>query len=925
MKKKFKVKKRNKLFLNLVEHLLFGREVRQLVEVINTDLTASDDTANIRPVTHPAGFLSLITGKWLSIAEAYIHLLACSSCPGYAERIEALQTLLHYIRFSEKKDMSVDIARVQIALLKKAVKLRNNRQAQLELMSDFSQASSGQGRTIKRLLRKLSLIEYSESNGKLYEQILTWDDHVHDSLTNEYHSHTLLVLNAFIKGISKITVSFYDLSDRQQIEETLLASSLLGIHSQIAIRFSVGKAGNRRNYMFIPANTWEIDTFSKFWDDSHEKLKPFLDALKENSRRRSAMLKRLIQTFNQRVIPKFNEPYKDIETLQLAPLSWDDVERVTRHGQVNRKHLGFVLFKAMRPIALKRALYLKNEYRMLDPDSAQADAYFQKYEEAQKIYDELTPSFCVENYIPPESEIDYDSVFENESDILPILAECSAYTAYIRLLRRGIPDAVSHILDNYKYLNDVEVYNMVDAERFGEEKYAQFALFIRALIDGDSARLQSLMHEFNVPERPKDELDAACSHIKAHPFYTRCASDSLGWSSKIPGMGFFHAFQLDTKAFSFIRKNEHTALAAPIANLLSAHRPPNVDKIGVYILSSHKSKSEWLDGGCTLAGNMTPAKLWHYMNPAVRSPVKVIIGLIPICITIGFVQEYQALGLWIAVIWFGVTALRNSIVDMISSSGIGPKNWKLQSVDWENLSTSLFFTGFSVPILSLAKFAFDKLWIDTLAWDTGFIFTFTKFWIIALTNGLYLATHNTIRGFAKPAVRGNFFRSVLSWPLAAAMSYILTPLGIPDVVQAKLASEVVAGLIEGIVKFRRQKANARRALYEVYQQLQSSDSVQALLAKLDILYFWTFTLTRKELCRFFKYPHKIHELDSAQIQTITSGNLLIKDFFTKNDALRQMTCSVLKFYPVEKLEVLTDIAGDNYRPFIQWLHEIDKS
>lgn len=924
MKENVKFRKKKKHWTNVADHLLFGKDIRQLVEVINTDLSAVHPSSRVRPVTHPAGFLSLVTGRWLSIAEAYIHLLACSNAPGYAERIEALQTLLHYIRFSEKKAMSIDIARVQIALMKKAVKMKNNRQAQLELMSDFSQASTGKGRTVKRLLRELNLIEVSDFPGKLYEHMVAWDDHVHDSLTNDYHSRTLLVLNAFIKGVSKITVSYYDLSDRKQIEETLLASKLLGIHSQIAIRFSIGKAGHRRNYMYIPANGWSIDAFWEFLENNKDKLKPFLDGLEENSHRRAEMIQSVIKQFNEKVVPTYNEPYKDHEALLLSPLSWADVERITRHGQVNRKHLGLVIFKAMRPVALKRALYHKNEYRMLAPDSEKAAECLKKYEEAQRIYDELTPSLCVESYIPPETEVDYDSVFETEADILPLLSECKAYTAYIRQLRRGIPEAIENILNNYKYINDIEVYNMVDAERYGEELYAQFATFIQALIDGDTPKLQTIIKENNVTERTKEELDTICNYIKEHPIYTRCASDSLGWSSKIPGMGFFHEFQLGTKAFRLIRQNGHTELPSTIGSLLTAHRPKECDKKGVFILSSRKNKGEWSDGDGAQANDMTPGRLWRYMNARARCFIKVIIGLIPICITIQFVPEYQALGLWIAVIWLGVTAFRNSIVDMISSSGIGPKTWKLQSVDWENLTTSLFFTGFSVPILSLAKFGFDKLWIDTLAWDTGFIFTFTKFWVIALTNGLYLATHNTIRGFAKPAIRGNFFRSVLSWPLATAMSYILTPIGVPDVVQAKLASEVVAGLIEGTVKFRRQKANARRAIYEVYHQIHAQNITQSLLAKLDILYFWTMSLTRKELERFIKTPEKIKDLEPAQIEEIKSGNLLIKDFFSENASLRQLTCAVFKYYPENNLATLTDLAGDNYRPFVHWFDSMGK-
>ena len=127
-----------------------------------------------------------------------------------------------------------------------------------------------------------------------------------------------------------------------------------------------------------------------------------------------------------------------------------------------------------------------------------------------------------------------------------------------------------------------------------------------------------------------------------------------------------------------------------------------------------------------------------------------------------------------------------------------------------------------------------KAWFG---FDEGFLFTFCKFWAIAFANGLYLVSHNTLRGFDKAAIRGNFFRSVLSWPLATIGSYALTPIGVPDVVQSKIWSEVVAGFIEGTVKNIKQKRLAQKAVFEVYKQIISSNALYVKTACMDILFF----------------------------------------------------------------------------------------
>ena len=327
-----------------------------------------------------------------------------------------------------------------------------------------------------------------------------------------------------------------------------------------------------------------------------------------------------------------------------------------------------------------------------------------------------------------------------------------------------------------------------------------------------------------------------------------------------------------------------------------------------------QKNGEWVDGDLVNSNQMTPGNIWRYMNTNIKTFIK---------IAIGFVPTYLCLGIEFALIRFFLTAFRNALVDLIAS-GIGPKNWKLKTIDSVNLSTSLFFTGFSVPIMSAAKYGFDLLWTESLGLEaTGFWFTLIKFCIIALANGCYLAFHNTLRGFPKPAVRGNFFRSVLSWPLATAISYILTPLGVPDVVQAKLASEVVAGIIEGTVKYRRQAKLTRTAVLEVYRQVRSPVLITSLAARMDILYFWNYyNLGRRILNRFIKSPKSLPQIDETQIEEINKTNQDLYHFFTEKESLMTMTYAILEIYPEQSIKVLTQFVGQSYPPFADWISHI---
>jgi hypothetical protein len=111
---------------------------------------------------------------------------------------------------------------------------------------------------------------------------------------------------------------------------------------------------------------------------------------------------------------------------------------------------------------------------------------------------------------------------------------------------------------------------------------------------------------------------------------------------------------------------------------------------------------------------------------------------------------------------------------------------------------------------------------------------------MALANGIYLSSHNILRGLPKGAVYGNFFRSLLSIPVAvilnAGIGGMLTMSGTVNVnnvlqkwaaIISKAASDLVAGFIEGtadryknIQTRMREYKNKFKELLDIYAQLE---------------------------------------------------------------------------------------------------------
>lgn len=234
---------------------------------------------------------------------------------------------------------------------------------------------------------------------------------------------------------------------------------------------------------------------------------------------------------------------------------------------------------------------------------------------------------------------------------------------------------------------------------------------------------------------------------------------------------------------------------------------------------------------------------WRRLPRRVRMAAKVVIGFIPAFLTFYLTQDWWVLAWFGAVIWFAITGLRNVIQSVVGGGGVVRSpllRWR-DLVSWGRVADSLLFTGFSVPLLDyLVKTALlDRSLHITVSNQPLLLYT-----VIALANGTYISSHNIFRGLPRGAVIGNFFRSVLSIPVAVAYSALaeraflaagvpvetaLHMLQLSAAVLSKAASDTVAGLIEGSADRARNVARARQWMHE------KLDLFNDLHARLEVL------------------------------------------------------------------------------------------
>ena len=911
-----------RLRYRIVDSLSFGDAIRDIADALNRG-GAADDDATPDLLSHPGGFARAFHKRRLGMAEAYRRITGPPD-PGRArKRLHALKRLMELSLHAKTASMPLNTARVQIEMMKTAVRTRHDPRRQMELIADFSRASHGREVEIRRFLAELGRIETPETGRPLRELDLGWDDHVHDHLSEGRKTPSQVVLDAFLKGMSRLTLAYYDLPGRDTVFEGAEAGRILGVDVGVGIEFSVGPARRRHHFMFLPPAS-ERAAASDFFDRHCRDLAEFADGLEENRIRRRRVIAGILEEFNRIGRASLNEGFPGPHPLALPPLAPEDLERMAPHGQFSRNHLGELLCVALRETLWLRTVSLRSQYevsaqlhrrgRMTAWELEQVAAV---YGRARTDFTRLNPGDLRDAFLSGKAAFDYDSAFPDPAAILPQLGAVGGTVVFHRPLAFGLAAAAETLIRHHRDIHRVELVNLRDSLGRDPAETIQLARFVSRLNAGDADGLRDFLARREIGGIDPGDLARAAAHYAETPLRPVLGSASTGWEPEAPGMGFVAASRIPPRSLRRFTRT-HYRLPRPVSELVATGglRDDASTILGPIHCLGRRSRFRPNE-----VGDEDPARpigfrrAWRYLNPTLKNLIRAGIGWLP---------ARAWLGPGYAFVWFAITFIRNVLVDLTAFSGLRIRAWSLRDIDFDNVSQSLFWTGFSVPTLGAVKLGFERF-RPLLLPEHPAVFVWAEFLAICVANGLYIAAHNTLRGFDRRVVRANFFRSVLAWPFSALFSPLGVRIRVPDIVQAKFWSDAMAALIEGTGKFHRKVVLRRRDIEEILPRLADPDRDIRLTAMLDLLFIWARRqrgrtgLARTLLGRRAGWAG----LFRKKAEGVRAEDLnRIADLFRPQEARGELIRMILERYNRREALELSRLVREHLVPFHDWIRRL---
>ncbi|MGP8089207.1 MAG: hypothetical protein ACLPUX_03805, partial [Syntrophobacteraceae bacterium] len=208
--------------------ILFDKRDYELLGLVNDVLDRRESFQYLKnllyPHLHPRGIKELAASPGLRMAYAALRLLESLEAGKADERITALRCLRDEVMSRGEAHMRKNAARVLLEIMKEMVRTRDGKLRQLKLAHDFRMAVIGRPSSIRSLLRRYHLLEMPEE----WNQV-SFDGHVHDSNTKGRKSPSHLIMDAWIKGIRRLTVIYYNHVPPRAAEELLEAAEITGV------------------------------------------------------------------------------------------------------------------------------------------------------------------------------------------------------------------------------------------------------------------------------------------------------------------------------------------------------------------------------------------------------------------------------------------------------------------------------------------------------------------------------------------------------------------------------------------------------------------------------------------------------------------------------------------------------------------------
>ena len=819
--------------------LYFDEQDRALLAMVDRMLAKGDDWDGrqlFATELDPHGLKELGETRELRIAYAVINLLNSLEEGQVADRLHALAALYEEVVSVTGSTFRFNTGRALIQLMKELVRGSGGEERRLVLAHTFRKAARGNRRYVRRVLRHYHLLEMPEE----WNQV-AFDNHVHDSHTKGRKTSSRLIMDAWVKGIRKLTVIYYNYVDAAAVDELFQAAEIVGIGIQIGIEYRAMFRGRHVSFIWEPPSLDDLQFLESFL--AEDSVRALMRDGRAASEYYALNVLDKLHEYNAALRPRIAAYYG----VNLAEIRPDEFLRFVGSGQPSLLHLADYVYKEIYALAECDLPAMRRLWH-----SSPEEEIRRRVKEKSDRLGELSPEGLLKKWFleAPEHE---PSIYgaERQSVSIPPILHISAPELVKRLhgIRRksnitlttaGLtPEDVLELLYGCEgNITHLELFNLrefagglqphqkeINALQFAINQGSAVALkqMIGAIIGRYRSGADQVSRErhgalleilYNIPRLQ--------SFYRSKPIKTRIGSDSTDRSNLLYGMGFVYTETLPRTAVRELRKNRgggfrmNLPLQAEVATQITytprAAAPRWSEKLFARLrkipglhLKGRVHKISWAPlpqtvvynpeaeslttlGGLRNAANppfrLEPEEIGQTrpeagnINTRLVNFLKIFTGFALAAVTFAFTQDWWLMAWLGAPIWFIITGVRNIFQAVLAGRGLRHSSL----LNWRA------YVDWSRVSDSLLYTGISVPLLElVLRWGVlGKVFGITAasnqvvfFLVVSTANGLYIAGHNLFRGLQKEAVIGNIFRSVLAVPLSLAYNAGLAALLAP--------------------------------------------------------------------------------------------------------------------------------------------------
>jgi hypothetical protein len=593
---------------SLIPRLFFDTKDHDLIKIVNdlydSPLSLGYTQKLYYPFFHPLGIKELAESKGLRIAYSVVHLLNSLERGDEQNRIQALKGLRDEIIDTSTGPMPLNSARVLLQLMKEIVRARGHYGRQLELAHDFRKTASGKPGLIRRQLQKYYLLEMPEEWNQL-----TFDDHVHDANSKGRKTPTHLIMDAWIKGIRRLRVIYYQYLEPRFVAELVEAAEIMGIDTRIGIEFSARYRDRYISLIWVSRGFMDTQSFLCFLAEPH--VMEFMEKGRAVMQYQQKYVLQLLEAFNldhrQRFVAETG--------IAIPPLDSVHFLAFVSPGQASILHLGeYVYHLCVKAVTQRFSQESVPEDALPAPDTGviedvatscrelngtslpeQPDASMEEEgKSCADVLENLTTASIVAHYFSAEQyphilcpwiPCDEDDVPERltlsvEQLMTQIAKLHYSFKITLNLSNLKVEDVLELLYDGGGLITRLEILNLKDYAAGHHDHIPPINELQQAINDGSLIRLKRVVRhvmylmeqESYGDEAHRREKLVSILHdlatfknlYKGVPLKSRIGSDSTGRSLLAYGMGVGIVDSLPLRARREIHRSASSRLILPL-------------------------------------------------------------------------------------------------------------------------------------------------------------------------------------------------------------------------------------------------------------------------------------------------------------------------------------------------------------------------